>query len=452
MKINFVFDIFKNLRPYWNLCDISADRLEEQVGHEILDMRPAKMGWWYLGPDDILSTNNQSQHTINYLKTSDIIIPKPNRNIEYNINPDELYIYPIFVNDKFSFCIPQLRWLPKIIADMVNKDLLHLVILNFFEPDWAENSSAYWNLTDSAKECGITKLDNLHFATNDFKKGDKLFIDQTRPIIHHMSLNAWEFINLNLIKKNTCDVESTFSSNKTHIYLFQNGSPRTWRYLTYKSLEHLGIINDGLVSYLPTTAHRPHEYTLLIDKFDGRHKNFSFCTKETVLQNLDNLPKFKQFIDENPRITSKTLPNCPLDPQNILETATIVDQSWLNNTYFSVVCESQFDERFGIISEKTFKMIYYGHPFIIIGSAGVLKELKRLGYETFPELFNESYDEMVASVEKIQFICQQISYWCKPENKELLHNKFQSVKEKILHNRKLFLSRDHYDMWIKFKN
>jgi len=45
-----------------------------------------------------------------------------------------------------------------------------------------------------------------------------------------------------------------------------------------------------------------------------------------------------------------------------------------------------------VLTEKTFKPIAFEHPFIIFGQVGTLKRLHRIGFETFPHLFNESYD------------------------------------------------------------
>lgn len=59
---------------------------------------------------------------------------------------------------------------------------------------------------------------------------------------------------------------------------------------------------------------------------------------------------------------------------------------------FSIITESQYSEPRGIISEKVFNAIVALHPFVVIGSHGSLKEIQRLGFKTFPDYFDESYD------------------------------------------------------------
>lgn len=70
-----------------------------------------------------------------------------------------------------------------------------------------------------------------------------------------------------------------------------------------------------------------------------------------------------------------------------------LQQNYLTSR-FSIITESQYSEPRGIISEKTFNAIVALHPFVIIGSAGSLKEIKRLGFKTFPNYFDESYDAL----------------------------------------------------------
>ena len=66
---------------------------------------------------------------------------------------------------------------------------------------------------------------------------------------------------------------------------------------------------------------------------------------------------------------------------------------WYNDTYFSLVAETTKDLLGGThVTEKSFKPMAYYHPFIVWGQPGTLHFLKDLGFETFENLFDESYD------------------------------------------------------------
>jgi hypothetical protein len=78
-------------------------------------------------------------------------------------------------------------------------------------------------------------------------------------------------------------------------------------------------------------------------------------------------------------------------------------------TWCSVVSEASCSDAEGtcFISEKTFKPIACQHPFIILGSKGVLKNLRKLGYKTFYPYINEGYDEL-PTFERMEYIVKEM--------------------------------------------
>lgn len=80
-----------------------------------------------------------------------------------------------------------------------------------------------------------------------------------------------------------------------------------------------------------------------------------------------------------------------------------VNPSWYDATSFSVVVESYMRSNAYFadpvvpnyrteISEKIFKPLAYSHPLIVYGSEGSLRYLRREGFETFDNLWRETYD------------------------------------------------------------
>jgi hypothetical protein len=77
--------------------------------------------------------------------------------------------------------------------------------------------------------------------------------------------------------------------------------------------------------------------------------------------------------------------------------------SWYDRTAFSVVAESwmrsdawfrnpEFPNYRTEVSEKIYKPLAYQHPLIVYGSEGTLRYLHGNGFETFSNLWDESYD------------------------------------------------------------
>lgn len=78
------------------------------------------------------------------------------------------------------------------------------------------------------------------------------------------------------------------------------------------------------------------------------------------------------------------------------------------DTWFSVISEADFSDEQCFISEKTFKPLVVGHPFIVYGNPGSLAYLREMGYKTFHPWIDESYDSLPAW-ERLDAIVESIN-------------------------------------------
>jgi hypothetical protein len=112
-----------------------------------------------------------------------------------------------------------------------------------------------------------------------------------------------------------------------------------------------------------------------------------------------------------------------------------------------IVLETHFDaDQSGgtFLTEKTFKAIKHGQPFVIVGPAGSLEALRRLGYRTFDHAIDNTYDletgntqRWIKVVDSIQQIKQQdLGQWVKRCRSDAEHNQqlFVSTKADRLNN------------------
>lgn len=86
----------------------------------------------------------------------------------------------------------------------------------------------------------------------------------------------------------------------------------------------------------------------------------------------------------------RSLPNDILDPN---QGQRYVNRQWYDTTWSSLVVETQAKGPL-FLTEKTFKPLAFHHPFQVIASAGTLNKLRNLGFETYSNLFDESYDNI----------------------------------------------------------
>lgn len=86
-----------------------------------------------------------------------------------------------------------------------------------------------------------------------------------------------------------------------------------------------------------------------------------------------------------------------------------IHYSWFDDTYFSLTLESYYDHEKPIFkTEKMFKPLAFYHPVITIASPGYLKNLRAHGFETFENLFDESYDDITDITEKISILKKSV--------------------------------------------
>lgn len=110
---------------------------------------------------------------------------------------------------------------------------------------------------------------------------------------------------------------------------------------------------------------------------------------------------------------------------------------WMK-TYFSVVSETSSNDNWIFITEKTVRPMIYYHPFIMWGNPGTLEVLKRHGFKTFPEFFDESYDMIENESLRLDSIMENIKRLCDLPIDEI-HKMYISVLPKLIHNHQLLM-------------
>jgi len=84
------------------------------------------------------------------------------------------------------------------------------------------------------------------------------------------------------------------------------------------------------------------------------------------------------------------------------------------------------------LTEKTFKPIAMGMPFVIVGTQGSLKYLRSYGFKTFGDLWDESYDDEPDDSRRIEKIAQVLKQL--DDLEEHRQDIFESAWEIIEHN------------------
>ncbi len=132
---------------------------------------------------------------------------------------------------------------------------------------------------------------------------------------------------------------------------------------------------------------------------------------------------------------------------------------WFNNSYFSVVTETNFpymqsknfnydeNEFYDLVgrlySEKIFRSIIYKHPFLVTGPKHFLKQLRSFGYKTFHPFIDETYDEVDNHATRLMMIVNETERLCNLNEEELI--KFLEFTKKICdYNFEVLKRRDKF--------
>lgn len=114
-----------------------------------------------------------------------------------------------------------------------------------------------------------------------------------------------------------------------------------------------------------------------------------------------------------------------------------------NNSYqesfCAIVLESRVAQPWPNISEKTLNAIKNKRPFIVVGSAGTLEMIKKMGFKTFDQWWDESYDNIENNIDRLSKICNTIFYINNLELDEI-NSIYSQMKDILDHNQKNLLN------------
>ena len=111
-----------------------------------------------------------------------------------------------------------------------------------------------------------------------------------------------------------------------------------------------------------------------------------------------------------------------------------------DNSYCSIILETLFDcdgSGGAFLTEKTFKCLKHGHPFVVVGAAGSLASLRDLGYRTFDHAIDTTYDAVEDNTQRYLAVRRSIAQIAALTPTELTAW-FESVIPDLIHNSELF--------------
>ena len=271
------------------------------------------------------------------------------------------------------------------------------------------------------------KTSNIYFISNDAKLGDNYDTWTEKyniPKINIITLNRY----LEEAKPWVRDIDKfpieDFKVDRIREKKFTclNGAFREHRLILVSELFRSGLENDGYISYIVNTGYN---------------------NQPPIESEIDNVDKdlLKYYMDI-------IVPKIPLTTElekgmELIEPyiSTSYVHEMYTNSYFNIVTETSYNwnstsiiDNNIYLTEKTYRPIFGMQPFIMVSNPGVLKHLKAMGFKTFPEFFDESYDEIENPTERMYTIINEIKRICSLSLEEL-HDRYYNILDKLEYNR-----------------
>lgn len=202
---------------------------------------------------------------------------------------------------------------------------------------------------------------------------------------------------------------------KPYKFLYLNKLPRVHRQRLIKLLDKKNLLDNALWSDLSNKKQLPLTYD---DYFNGM---ISSITINNTTHDI-------------------SWPDGKLFPQLYID------------TYFSVITETNFELPYNYCTEKIYKPILMGHPFIAVANYKFYQHLNDRGYKTFNGLIDESFDLIENNDDRLLAIANSIEQLCLTNLDDFLikakpiceHNRLNFFREYGEH------SKNNYNTLSKF--
>jgi hypothetical protein len=247
---------------------------------------------------------------------------------------------------------------------------------------------------------------------------------------------------LNMQGLSPIDIEFT-DIEKKKTYLCFNRMVRPHRLILLSLILKKGLLDAGFYSYFPEAV------------FEGSPPiDFIFQTASTSLKK-EVLAELKDIYSQNEHLMPLVLNINKDHNKNYVDKS---DYNYFQNSLFSLVTETfffenkinnfmgkyNFEEGKGVyFSEKTFKPIIMGHPFILVARPKSLYYLKKLGYQTFSPYINEHYDDIENNGDRLLAIVEEVNRIHNLTNDEKV-NWLKNVMPIAIHNREVLRNKTNF--------
>jgi len=249
----------------------------------------------------------------------------------------------------------------------------------------------------------------------------------------------WDFLLLNVYH---CLKDIAIFINDDYYYnIFKRNKFNVWKYWPSEDISSIFNINsdfDLRLNKIDKTfcrlSNSRHDHNYYIHKFLVQ-KQLLEITNWSYNNNFDSqyYYNFNRFLNLR-ESKYETLPQKTYPGDSFSINMSLTSLQPHIKSAITINCETVFHGHGPYYSEKLIKCVNLARPFIEVSSPHTLKDLRRWGFESFPDLIDESYDDIEDPHKRIEHVCNEIDRLSKiplqhfkdyiKKNEEKLHHNF----------------------------
>jgi hypothetical protein len=194
--------------------------------------------------------------------------------------------------------------------------------------------------------------------------------------------------------------------DKPYKFMFLNGRCRRHRKYLIEQFDLNGLLDHAIWTNLENRSGNPDTLSLWHDgqdlmRRDRPIKTLDYKYEVTRYQDRVNVQSDQQFIKSD--LFNQEWGEIYLQAEPYID------------TYFSVVTETVYEYPYSFRTEKIWKPIAMGHPFIAVANQGYYRDLHKLGFQTFGHVIDESFDQIENNQDRLVRIAQIVTDLCQQD-------------------------------------
>lgn len=355
-------------------------------------------------------------------------------NLEYTLNGNLREGFKNILPVEISKGGMSIKDIPDEVFAFINNNDVKLLIVNLSDPT---TQSTY-----------IHCLNYMQEKKLDF--GKLLYIDSNLRLSNIKTMFPHKVYTFNYFIEEATWVKETFYDTKNSLgYISKN-----------IEINELDTVRNKKFLCFNRSLDRVHRFILLDEFLKGTFSDSYFSFLRPIDYFKETQIFFKEYngvelTDDDFSFYNTNLP-IELDTYDITDKGGFPTSNTLKKDLFldsciHLVTETKFIDDELFISEKILKPILSYQPFIVFGPSGYLKELKKYGFKTFSDFWDETYDDIKNPITRMKSLISLVKT-LNNKSIEELNDIYKSTKETCIHNRNLFYSLELNSLKVIFED